>query len=166
MQFELRPATDRDHEYLYALHRAAMRESVARTWGWDEAWQRAHFDARFEPRGVEVIWAGGRPVGALRIEERAAELYVASLAVAPEAQGRGLGTAVMRDLLARAGVRRVPVALQVLKTNPGARRLYERLGFRAAGETATHVRLRHDAGAPACTGDREAEADTRSNRHG
>lgn len=147
MEFELRPATDRDREFLYALHRAAMRESVARVWGWDEVWQRAHFDARFEPRGVEVICAGGREVGAFRLEEREAELYVASLAVAPEAQGRGLGTAVVHLLLARAGVRRVPVTLQVLKANPRARRLYERLDFRVDGETATHVHLRHD-GAP------------------
>lgn len=149
MDFELRPATDRDRDFLYALHRAAMRESVARTWGWDEAWQRAHFDARFDPRGVEVIRVGGRDVGAVQAEEREAELYVASLAVAPEAQGRGLGTAVVRALIARAEVRLVPVTLQVLKTNPGARRLYERLGFQTDGETTTHVRLRHEGGAPA-----------------
>ena len=149
MQFELRPATDGDREFLYALHRAAMYESVARTWGWDEAWQRARFDAHFDPRAVQVIRAGGREVGAVRLEERGAELYVAGLAVAPEAQGRGLGTAVLQGLLARAAARRVPVTLQVLKTNPGARRLYERLGFRADGETATHVRLRHDGEGPA-----------------
>ena len=40
---------------------------------------------------------------------------------------------------------RPPVTLQVLRANPRARALYERLGFVATGETAEHVLLRWDA---------------------
>ncbi len=144
VEFELRPARASDRDFLYALHRATMREVIERTWGWDEAWQRAHFEARFEPSGVRVITAGGRDVGALWLEARPAEVYVAEIQVAPEVQGRGIGTGVLRQVLAEAAAGARAVTLQVLKTNERARRLYERLGFYATGEVDVHVRMRHD----------------------
>jgi len=142
--FELRPARDGDREWLYALHCASMRDVVERTWGWDEAWQRAHFDSRFAPAGISVITVGGRDVGILSLQARPAELYVAALEIAPEMQGRGLGTAVMRRVLGEGASRGLPVTLQVLKANEGARRLYERLGFQVSGEVERHLRMRHD----------------------
>ena len=36
MDFELRPATESDRDWLFALHQATMRESIAAIWGWDE----------------------------------------------------------------------------------------------------------------------------------
>ena len=45
--------------------------------------------------------------------------------ILPEAQGRGIGTAVIRDLLGRGRV----VRLHVFTNNVRARRLYEKLGF-------------------------------------
>lgn len=146
VHFELRPATAADRDRLYALHRAAMRDVVDRTWGWEEAWQRAHFNARFDPAAFSLIVAGGREIGALCVQERADELYVADMQIAPEAQGRGVGTAVMRAVIARAETVGAAVTLQVLKANVRARRLYERLGFYATGEVDVHVRMRHDAG--------------------
>jgi ribosomal protein S18 acetylase RimI-like enzyme len=146
--FELRPARDGDREWLYALHCAAMRDVVERTWGWDEAWQRAHFDSRFAPAGISVITEAARDVGALSLQARPSELYVAALEIAPEMQGRGLGTAVMRWVLAEAASRGVPATLQVLQANAGARRLYERLGFQVTGQVERHLRMRH-AGAGA-----------------
>src|SRR5438552_648388 len=51
--FELRSAQASDREFLFALHRATMRDVIERTWGsWDEPWQRAHFEARFAPSGT------------------------------------------------------------------------------------------------------------------
>jgi ribosomal protein S18 acetylase RimI-like enzyme len=141
----LRPATARDREYLFSLHRATMRDVIERTWGtWDEAWQRAHFEARFDPPGISVITVEGRDVGTLWLERRPAELYVAEIQVSPEMQGRGIGTAVLLTVLARAGAEALPVTLQVLRANAGARRLYERLGFRVTGEAEPHVLMRHD----------------------
>jgi ribosomal protein S18 acetylase RimI-like enzyme len=146
VRFELRPAAAADRDRLYVLHRAAMREVVDRTWGWDEPWQRAHFNARFDPAAFSLIVAGGHEVGALCVQERAGELYVAAVEITPEEQGRGLGTAVMRSVIARAERLGAAVTLQVLKANVRAQRLYERLGFHVTGEVDVHVRMRHDAG--------------------
>src|SRR5438067_4721946 len=111
-----------------------MRDAIERTWGiWDEPWQRAYFEARFDPKAISVITLDGADVGVLWVERRPAELYIAEIEVAPEFQGRGVGTAVLADVLARARAEALPVTLQVLQANAGAGRLYERLGFRVTG---------------------------------
>jgi ribosomal protein S18 acetylase RimI-like enzyme len=143
VSFTLRPATDADAPFLYALHRAAMHDAIAATWGWDEAWQRAYFAEHFVPEGIALIVHAGEAVGMLELRDRADDRYVANLKLLPEAQGRGLGTAVMRRVLAEAAARGVPVRLQVLEANTGARKLYERLGFVATGTVPPHVLMEY-----------------------
>jgi GNAT superfamily N-acetyltransferase len=77
------------------------------------------------------------------VEEGPAEIFLGSLLILPGYQGRGLGTAVIRDVIGRAERLGLPVALQVLKVNP-AIRLYQRLGFATVGETATHFLMRRE----------------------
>jgi ribosomal protein S18 acetylase RimI-like enzyme len=57
--------------------------------------------------------------------------------VAPEHQGKGIGTRLISEVLQDAHSRGLAVRLRVLKVNP-AQRLYERLGFAVVGETETH----------------------------
>ena len=59
----------------------------------------------------------------------------------PAYQGRGIGTQVVRDVLAEARDRGVPARISVEVDNPLARALYERLGFKAYGETERDVLL-------------------------
>lgn len=145
VHYTLRPATPADAAFLYDLHVAAMREVIAATWGWDEAWQRRHFDEHFAPERIQLIVVDGEPVGMLELEDRPDDVFVANLKLLPKMQGYGLGTAVMRGVLARAAGRGVPVRLQVIRANAGARRLYERLGFVVTGETPPHIRMEHPA---------------------
>ena len=61
------------------------------------------------------------------------EIHINNVAVLPQYRGRGLGTALMRHILAegrRLGARRA--TLEVRRSNEDARRLYERLGFHVA----------------------------------
>ena len=76
-------------------------------------------------------------VGVLQVERRETRVFLDNIRIAPERQRRGLGTAVIQDVLARAERDSLPVALQVLKVNP-AKRLYERLGFVVVKENPTH----------------------------
>jgi ribosomal protein S18 acetylase RimI-like enzyme len=66
------------------------------------------------------------------------EIFLATIEIAPEWQRQGIGSAVIRNLQAEADSKGLPLRLQVLKANTSARRLYQRLGFQAAGETETH----------------------------
>jgi ribosomal protein S18 acetylase RimI-like enzyme len=142
MEFELQPARATDADYLYNLHASTMRDVVAATWGWDEAWQRAHFASRFKPERLALIYCDQEVVGVLEVEDRPDTVYVANLQVLPTWQGRGLGTAVMHEVMRRADARGVSVSLQVLERNAGARRLYERLGFTRVADAPPHVQMR------------------------
>lgn len=142
--YTLRPATAADYAFLRALHRATMRDYVDQTWGWDEASQAARFEETFDPARQQIIVAAGEDIGVLIVERRPDALFLAEIAIHPTRQGRGLGTAVIADILADARRHGLPVALQVLRVNP-ARRLYERLGFAITGETATHHLMRAPA---------------------
>ena len=83
--------------------------------------------------GLELIGTVG-----LRREPRLKERHkavVVGMYVAPEAVGRGVGRALLNDLLARSerieGLRQIQ--LVVTKQNEAARHLYESLGFRCYG---------------------------------
>lgn len=71
----------------------------------------------------------------LEREENAEELLMDGIAVAPEARGQGIGTAMLAAICDHARkVGKRAVRLDVINTNPGARKLYEREGF-VAGDT-------------------------------
>lgn len=139
--FTLRAATEGDYDFLFALHCAAIREYVEPIWGWHEEWQAEYFRRKFNPHDRQVIVVNGHDAGVLIVEERPAEQYLALIELLPEYQGRGIGTAVITGLLAQARARAVPVTLDVLETNRPAQRLYERLGFRPAGQREYRLRM-------------------------
>ena len=58
--------------------------------------------------------------------------YLATMGIAPEAQGRGLGTAVMRPALEEIDAVSLPAYLE--SSTPRSRALYERHGFAVTGE--------------------------------
>ena len=140
-QISLRPATAEDCDFLYDLHRAAMQQYVALTWGWDEAWQRDYFQQHFNPEECQMITFQGRDVGALSVRKGQTEVSLNFIEVLPEYQNQGIGTAIIQSILEEAHHTSQPVGLQVLKVNP-ARALYGRLGFLTTGETATHYLMR------------------------
>jgi len=127
--YTLRPATAGDYDFLYALHVATIRAAVEATWGWDDAFQARYFHEHFVPEEIQVILVEGQEVGVLRLEERDGDLFIALIEIAPAFQGAGLGSQIIRDVVDAAFARGQAVSLHVLKANPGARRLYERLGF-------------------------------------
>jgi len=146
----LRPATEADREFLRSLHHACYRRWVEPIWGWDELDQDRRFGETFSVAGCSIIELAGEPIGTLKTSNQDRWHFVEDIEVEPGHQGRGIGTHVLRGVLAEADRAHLPVRLRVLHTNP-ARRLYERLGFEIEGETATHalmVRQPADPGEP------------------
>lgn len=84
-----------------------------------------------ELRGAPLLWLGAfsnaRLVGAVAWDEDIDELDIDRLIVAPSAHRRGIGLALVREVLHRAGARRTIVSTG--RANLPARALYERLGF-------------------------------------
>ena len=71
----------------------------------------------------------------------ASAISVADVGLLPEHRGRGIGGALMRDVLDEAArARTSPVRLYVEQFNP-AFRLYQRLGFTPIGEHGVYVHM-------------------------
>lgn len=147
MNITYRAAREQDFDFLFGLHRAAMRTYVEETYGpWIDDWQREYFRARFNPNNLKIIQVDRRDAGVLEVQDRAEELFVVRIELLPTYQRRGIGSAVMKALLAEADQRGKPVALRVLKVNIRARDLYQRLGFGVTGETDTHYIMAYERG--------------------
>jgi ribosomal protein S18 acetylase RimI-like enzyme len=136
--FSLRRARAADFDALFLIHRAAMGEYIAGTWGWDESWQLEHFRTSFRPEARSVIELQSQTIGFADIIERQDCFYLENIEIEPHYQSCGIGTRIIQNLIERARLKGVPLRLQVLKVNTRARALYDRLGFRRVGKTDTH----------------------------
>jgi len=137
---ELRPAGESDRELLWLIQSTSMRPAVESTWGWDESFQRSYFDEHYGMAPLQIVRVNGRDAGVICWEAGPDHVFLRNVALLPDFQGRGIGTEVIRAVMAEAADRGVPLRLQVLKTNR-AQRLYERLGFHTYAETATHLQM-------------------------
>lgn len=124
----VRPASSGDRDFLFEVRRAALRAYVEQTSGWDDAEQRTTADREFGELPYAVVEEGRRPVGYVCVIHEGECDFVEEIALLPEAQGRGIGTRLLQDILVAAQRRGVPVRLSVFTSNP-AQALYARLGF-------------------------------------
>jgi RimJ/RimL family protein N-acetyltransferase len=83
---------------------------------------------------TSVVTAYGADVGRLRVVRTGDLVELAGLQLLPAHQGRGIGTRIIRDLMAEAAATGRGFGLSVEKDNPRARALYERLGLVVVGE--------------------------------
>lgn len=88
-----------------------------------------------------MIEAGGRPAGRLYVARWVDEIRIVDIALLPEFRGRGLGSALLRDLIEESEAAGKPLSIHVEMNNP-ARPLYDRLGFQEAGEFGVYVLMR------------------------
>jgi ribosomal protein S18 acetylase RimI-like enzyme len=132
-----------DAAYLYALVEQTMRGYVETTWGeWREADTRDTLSKAAAGGRYSLIHAGDQLVGAVCVQRHRTHVQLEQLYVAPEHQRRGIGSAIVRNVLAEAASLKLPVRLRVLAINP-AHKLYERLGFVVTGTTPERLYMEH-----------------------
>ena len=143
--WELRPAVREDIPAVSGLFLEMLRTIFRRNdvEGYEEGYLDRYF-ADGEDRLV-VAEAEGKVVGYLAAEVHREEidyLYFDDLSVSGPYRGRGIGTALIRDAEAYGRKRGIGAfVLHAEKTNDGARRLYERLGYRILAENGTRLRM-------------------------
>ncbi len=145
MKITTRAATGKDREWLFALKVATMRDYVTAIYGWDDGVQRRLFDEQFDPATIRILQVDGHDAGLLEVRAAADHLFLARIEILPAFQRQGIGSAVIRSVIAGSGEKQQPVHLQVLRSNP-ARALYERLGFTIYEETPTHLKMKIEPG--------------------
>lgn len=147
-----RRARPSDVDYLAALFLPAMREAITAARGaWDDERETAQFYQQLELTGTRIIREGGVDIGFVMTRPVGLDLIqVHTLCFDAEHQRRGFGTAVLRSIMASAGLAGTTLEVSALKANARAQALYQRLGFQPFGETAYHDHMRwHSAKLPA-----------------
>jgi GNAT superfamily N-acetyltransferase len=140
----LRGAQKNDEEFLFALHRDAMRDYIDATWGWDEAWQRAHFAANYAPERQAVIVHGGNVLsdaGRISLTRHWRKIFLRDIELMRAERNHGVGSAILTAVLAMARDSNRYVELRVLRCNP-AQQLYMRLGLQIVDDDGARLRMR------------------------
>ena len=125
--YDLRDASDADYAFMQHVKLTGLRPYVEELWGWDQEFQEAHFREVFEAEQSQIITVDGQDAGFIVVTDEESELFLAGIYLSDLYRGKGIGAAVILDILERGREAQKPVTLSVLTPNP-ARRLYERLG--------------------------------------
>jgi ribosomal protein S18 acetylase RimI-like enzyme len=139
----LRPAIAEDFDYCANLYFAGI-EWILEELKLDRAAQVAGFRLRWEATEVRIIQFNGADIGWLQSRVEDDTLFLAQIFVDAAFQRRGIGTQVMKRLIAEAAHARWAITLGVVKTNP-ALRLYRRLGFRITHDDDRKFYMRREA---------------------
>jgi len=118
---------------------------------WDDAQKdaflRSQFDAQdawwrenYDEASFDVIVVDGELVGRLYIHRGPSEIRIVDIALLPEQRGRGVGTKLLRDLIAEADAAGKSLTIHVERMNP-ALRWYEGLGFELAEDKGVYLFL-------------------------
>lgn len=157
--FLLRHARHDDLDWLCALYASTRAEELAQL-PWPEAarqrfladqfaLQHRHYVAHYGDARFLVLERAGTPAGRYYLQCGAPDFLLVDISLVPALRGQGIGGALVADSQAQAARAGRGMALHVHAHNPGARRLYERLGFVAEPSQAQYVRM---AWAPAAAG--------------
>jgi ribosomal protein S18 acetylase RimI-like enzyme len=146
-----RPIADADLPFLYRLYASTRADELAPV-PWSEAQkdaflrqqfaaQHSHYQQYYPKAEWLVVMRGPADVGRVYVERWEREHCLIDIAFLPEHRGKGLGEALLRDLMDEAAAAGKGMQTHVEKFNP-ARHLYERLGFVTAEDKGVYNLMR------------------------
>jgi ribosomal protein S18 acetylase RimI-like enzyme len=146
----LRPVQPGDEELLCRVYASTRTEELAPLpWTAEEkeaflrtqfAAQHRYYQESYASSSFDVVLVDGLPAGRLYVARWAEELRVIDVALLPEFRRRGVGTALLHDLMDESATRGLPLRIHVERLNP-ALALYERLGFRLLEDRGVYLFL-------------------------
>jgi ribosomal protein S18 acetylase RimI-like enzyme len=141
---------------LYASTRADEMKLVPWDAGQMEAFvrmqfhlQAQHYRKYYPNAEFLIILLEGRPIGRIYVDRDPEQILLMDIALLPEHRGAGIGGRLMKALIAEAATSKRPLRIHVERNNPGAFRLYQRLGFRVIEEVGIHYFMEWSAMPPA-----------------
>lgn len=149
-QITFRPIRPEDEALLYQIYANTREEELAQV-PWDtaekEAFLRMQFNAQhqyyqeqFPHAAFQIILRDDRPIGRLYVNRRPDVIHLIDIALLPANRNRGIGTSLLKELLAEASEVGKPVRIHVEHFNP-ALHLYERLGFSQIGDHGVYYQM-------------------------
>lgn len=90
--------------------------------------QHQHYQQHYAEAKYQIIEITDQAAGRLYLDDCEKEIRIVDIALLPEYRNTGIGTQILKGILAQAKAKQVPVSIHVEKNNP-ALKLYQRLGF-------------------------------------
>ncbi|WP_294230013.1 GNAT family N-acetyltransferase [uncultured Shimia sp.] len=131
LRFEV--AKETDAKRLAKLRVAAMRPSLEAAGRYNQERARRRFLDTFEPDDTTLVFSGKTLAGFFELRDRGDHLYLDHFYIAPEEQGRGLGSMILQWILRDAADRNLPVRLMALNGSP-ANKFYRLHGFEVVSQ--------------------------------
>lgn len=135
----LRPVTPDDDEFLRAVYTSTRADELAQvSWepgqkeafvAWQFKLQRDEYNARYPEARYEVVLVDGQPAGRIWVGIDDTQIRLLDIGLLEEFQNRGVGTVLLKRLIAEAKEARKSLRHMVFVLNNNALRFYERLGF-------------------------------------
>lgn len=146
----LRPVSSADQEFLFQVYASTRADEMAIVpWTPEQKQafvqmqynaQRQSYAMQFPEAEYSVIHKQAIPIGRLIVARSKEEMRLMDIALLPGYRNQGMGTQLIRELMAEAAASKKPLRLHVEFFNP-ARRLYERLGFRQIAEFGIYFEM-------------------------
>lgn len=150
-RLRLRPAQPADDSFLrsvYASTRAPELEQVPWSAGQKAAFcdmqftaQDAHYRTHFPDARFDIVEHDGVPVGRQYVHRLPTEVHLLDIAFLPGHRNLGMGTFLLRQLMAEAAAAGQSIIIYVERFNP-ALQLYQRLGFQHETEEGVYFKMR------------------------
>lgn len=148
-RIELRPERPEDRDFRYRLFcRSRLpewdlvdRATFAQVMPHQFQAQISSYAQEFPRARLDIVELDGAPIGRIVVETRADVVHLIDQAIVPEQRNRGIGTAIMRDLMDRAAAAGLPVQLEVASANDPCIGLYSRLGFVETETAPLYLRM-------------------------
>jgi ribosomal protein S18 acetylase RimI-like enzyme len=146
-----RTFADEDLPFVGELYASTRREEVAMT-GWPPEMQEAflaqqheaqhsHYAFHFADAEWLIIERDGEAIGRLYLRDLTDSLHIIDISLMPQHRQKGVGAAIMQDVLDHARSLGKGLSIHVEKNNP-ARSLYARLGFEFVEDRGVYDFLR------------------------
>ena len=147
-----RPMLDDDEAFSFQVYASTRKAELAATrWSAAEksaflrqqfAAQHMHYQKHFADGTFEIVLWNEAPIGRLYLHRRTDEIRIVDIALLPQHCGKGIGTAILQEILSDATSSGLPVRIHVEKFNP-ALRLYRRLGFTEIGDQGVYLLMEY-----------------------
>jgi ribosomal protein S18 acetylase RimI-like enzyme len=103
--------------------------------------QASGYRGQYPGARYDIVELNGEPIGRVVRDYADGSLHLVDIALLSARRGGGGGTALMRAMMDEAAAAGIAMRLMVAADNPGAARLYGRLGFMSQGQQGAHVAM-------------------------
>jgi ribosomal protein S18 acetylase RimI-like enzyme len=143
----LRPAQPSDEPFLLQVYASTRADELALT-DWSDAQkddfvrmqfsaQKKYYEENYDGAEYLLILLKKQPAGRLYLHRRPDEIRIMDIALLSEFRRQGIGTFLLKQLFAEAGLTGKPVGIHVEVFNP-ALKLYEMLGFKKIADKGVY----------------------------